>query len=427
MDRLKKVGRFLCSMKTAVFLLLVMIAVCVAGSILPQGEIESYYTGYYPEKVGYLILLFGLNDVFHCWWFTAITLFLCVNLLGCNLLRFPVLVRRMKQGFSLERRLKAWDHSGVIIDTEPERCFEKLGFRKYCKVSENGCSYVYAARNRIGIWGAWLTHLGLLIIIIGFGLGQMNTVKYTVYGVPGQSKNVGDTEYTLAIDDFEIALREDETVDQYTTQLTITDVNTGEKRSGKVSVNAPLSLFGMKMFQNSTGWAATVEIWKGEKKLTEEILCAGEHIAVPEMSDLVLAFNAFYPDYAQGDDGMPYTQSSALNHPGYLYTLYFQEGVLGMNVLETGECITVEDYRFIFRDPQPYTLIQIKRDPFTFLAAVGGVVILFALILAFYIRPEEIWAEKQDNGSWLAAGYSKKGGVLFQENLKEEIEAIKNK
>lgn len=421
MERLKKAGRFLCSMKFAIFLLVVLIVVCVAGSILPQGEIASYYTGYYSEKAGYLILLLGLDDVFHCWWFGAITLLLCINLLGCNLIRFPALMKRMKQGFSMEGRKKTWDRKGVLIDGEPEVFFKKLGFHGKVQSDKNGeREFRYAVRNKIGIWGAWLTHLGMLIIIVGFALGQIYTAKYTVYGVPGQTKQIADTKYSLTIDNFSIALRDDETVEQYTAALTMTDMETGEQMGGTASVNAPLSLFGMKLYQNSTGWAATVEIWKGEEKLAEEIVCAGEHLAVPGQEDLVLGFSAFYPDYVRGMDGMPATASSYLNNPGYLYTLYFQERVLGMNVLEQDECIQVEDYMFIFRDPQSYTLIQIKRDPFTWLAAVGGVIILIALILAFYMRTEEVWAEKQSDGTWKAAGYSRKGGVIFQENLAEK-------
>ena len=425
MNKSKKGLSALFSMRTALFILSLLIIACVAGSVIPQGEIEAYYTGYYPNRVGFFILLTGLDDVFHSWWFVVLTLFLCVNLLGCNLLHFPVLVRQMKTDFSLDRRLAHWDGTPeAVLPQEPEALFERMGFRRLQTAERNGTEYRYAVRNKAGLWGAWLTHLGMLIIIVGFALGQISAVKYTVYGVPGQTKPVADTGFALTIDDFSVALRADETVEQYTSRLTLTDMATGDSRSGETSVNHPLSLFGMKLYQNSTGWAANVQIWKGEELIQHGVLCAGEHVAVSGLEDLVLAFNAFYPDYVMSTNGMPATASSQLRNPAYLYTLYYQGGVLGMNVLQADERISVEDYSFVFTDPQPYTLIQLKHDPFTWLAGVGGLVIMLALLLAFYLRTEELWAVRQEDGRWAFAGYSRKGSVLFHDALLEKAEQL---
>ena len=119
----------------------------------------------------------------------------------------------------------------------------------------------------------------MVIVIAGFGLGQMLKEEYTVYGVPGQTKEVGDTGYELSIDEFEVKLREDGTVDQYTSVLTMTDTYSGKSNTGEASVNHPLSVFGMKLYQNSTGWAATLDVYKDGEKIQEELLCAGEYAA----------------------------------------------------------------------------------------------------------------------------------------------------
>lgn len=416
---MKKLGRVLFSMRTALIILFLLIAACVAGSVIPQQEIEAYYTGYYPERVGWLILLLGLNDVFHSLWFLLLTAFLCVNLLGCNLIHFPGLIRRTRTGFTPEKFLAAWDGTPDVTVSDPTPLFAGMGFRRV--QSREGLHY--AVRHRAGLWGAWLTHLGMLIIIAGFALGQMATVKYTVYGVPGQVKPVADTNYDLRIDGFSVLLRRDSTVEQYVAELTLSDRVTGASKSGIASVNHPMQAMGMKLYQNSTGWAANVQVYKGEELIQQALVCAGEHLEIDDVPGLVLAFRAFYPDYIRGEDGAPTTASPELKNPAYLYTLYYEEGVLGMNVLQADERITVEDYSIIFKDPQQYTLIQLKDDPFTWLAAVGGVVIVIALLLAFYLRTEELLAVKQENG-WAVVGRSKKGGVLFRESLLEKAEAL---
>ena len=91
-----------------------------------------------------------------------------------------------------------------------------------------------------------------------------------------------------------------------------------------------------------------------------------------------------------------------------------------MNVLRPDEKITVSDYTILFSNPRSYTLIQIKRDPFTWLAGLGGAVLLAALVAAFYLRTEEVWLVEEEKG-WRVYGYSRKGSELFREKLARKI------
>lgn len=421
MKKKQTIKNILFSMRTAIILLLLLTVACVVGSVLPQGELEAYYTGYYTGKLSQIILLLDLDDVFHSYWFIILTIALCLNLLGCNLLRFPVLLRQMKGEYTAEKRLAKWNgEADVVLNKDPEELFKALHFSKTEAVkTAKGEKCRYAVRNKLGIWGAWMTHLGMLVIIVGFALGQMFTQKYTVYGVKGETLPVEGTSYEVTIDNFQTLLREDETVEQYVSDLTITDTATGQSISGEAAVNHPMKAMGLKLYQNSTGWAANIVVSRGGELIQSEILCAGEHLAIADMPDLVVAFNAFYPDYVLYD-GKPATASSDLNNLGYLYTLYYQGEVLGMNVLLGNQPITIDDLSIVFLDPQQYTLIQLKRDPFTGIALIGAVLILVALFLSFYLRTEELWAVEQPDGSWQVAGYSRKGGILFHERIQQE-------
>lgn len=424
MKQLKKAGRFLCSMKFAIILLVVIVLVCTVGSVVPQGKDASWYTANYSRQAAGAVMLFGLDDVFHSWWFIVLTLFLCMNLLLCSILRFPRLFKKMKSGFHLAKRLNTWNEPPVILtEKDPKELFPKLGFRNMqtgeLDVQEEHKKTYYASKNKIGIWGPWLCHLGMVIVIAGFGLGQMQKEEYTVYGVPGQTKEVGDTGYELSIDEFEVKLREDGTVDQYTSVLTMTDTYSGKSNTGEASVNHPLSVFGMKLYQNSTGWAATLDVYKDGEKMQEDLLCAGEYAFVENTDGLSVGLNAFYPDFVEDENGHPMTLSSELKNPGYLYSIYYQNQIVGMNVLTEGEKITVEDYEFIFRNPQQYTLIQVKHDPFTPLTAIGGLIILCSLILAFYVHPKELWAVKEKDGVWRVGAKSRKSGEMYIEEIKK--------
>lgn len=414
MNNLKKRLGFLFSMKFALIILVVFVLVCIAGSVIPQGEIPAVYENAYPGWSG-TILATGADDVFHSWWFVLLTLLLCGNLLGCNLLHFSPVVNNIKQK---TRPLPA-GQEGFAFSGDPEQLLKAMGFRKW----ETTQSGHYAIRHRVGFLGAWLTHLGILIIIAGFALGQMFTVNYSVYGVPGQEKPIADTGLTLAIDDFAIDLRPDDTVEQYTASLTLKNEATGEQWSGEASVNHPWDASGYRFYQNSTGWAADMAIFKGEELLQADTICAGEYRAVADLPELVVMFRAFYPDYALDETGMPTSTSGQIVDPGYLYMLYYNGELLGMNVLRSDEKVTVSGYTILFANPRSYTLIQIKHDPFTWLAGLGGAVLLVALFVAFYLRPEEIWLVPED-GLWRVYGRSRKGSELYREKLAQKIEEV---
>lgn len=414
MGKIKKGLRFLFSMKFALVILGLFVLVCIGGSVIPQGQIPAVYENSYPGWSG-LILAVGLDDVFHSWWFILLTLLLCGNLLGCNLVHISGIVNRVKaKTRPLPAGGEAMEYAG-----DPEKLLNEMGFRKW----EPTDSGFYAIRNRMGFWGAWLTHLGIFIIILGFALGQMFTVNYSVFGVPGEEKPVGDTGLLLSIDDFSIALREDDTVEQYTASLTLTDPATGESWSGQSSVNHPWDAHGLRFYQNSTGWAADMTVYKGKELLQSETLCAGEYRAVKDRAELLVMLRAFYPDYTQDESGMPTSASGQIVDPGYLYMLYYNGELLGMNVLRSDEKITVSDYTILFSNPRSYTLIQVKHDPFTWLAGLGGVVLLIALYVAFYLRTEEIWLVQGERG-WQVYGRSRKGGELYREKLARKIKEV---
>ena len=420
MPTLKKIWKFIASMRFAIILLAVLAAACSAGSLITQGQSYAWYAQRYSERAAALILALRLDDAFHSGWFILINGFLCVNLLLCNVLRLPSLLARARAAAD-PRRVPAGDAAVTVTGAaDPEPVFRKMRMPKPVETaSDDGRRALFAAKNRAGLWGAWICHLGILLLIAGFSLGQMTQKQYTVYGVPGQGQPVGDTGYVLVIDDFRMDLREDDTVAQYTTAFTLRNTASAGPDGGSavVSVNNPAVLCGMKFYQNSTGWAATVRVYEGGEPLQEAILCAGEYLRVADKPDLVVDFNAFYPDYARQAGAMPTTVSNRLNNPAYLYSVYYQEQMIGMNVLTGDEAVTIDDYTVTFSDPQPYTLIQIKRDRFTGLALLGGLVTTLGLLLALYLQPARIWAAQEADGRWTLRGESLKGGALFRDQL----------
>ena len=419
---LKKFWKFVSSMKFAIALLVLLALACAAGSFLTQHQSYEWYASRYSERTAAVIYALGLDDVYHSLWFLILTAALCCNLLFCNLLRIRPLIRKTKE-FSDPQTLRSSPAAHAEITQRPQAVFEALHFPKPKEIEQNTEKALFSKKNGIGIWGAWICHFGILLLILGFALGQTTGVEYAVYGVAGQTKPIADTGYLLTIDDFRIGLNEDDTVSQYTASLTVSDGKNGEAQSAQVSVNDPASLFGYQFYQNSTGWAADVSIRKSGALLQQETLCAGESLAVRDLPSLALCFNAFYPDFVMIEGKGPSTASGKLLNPAYLYSLYYGDELIGMNALLSGEVITVDDYEICFSNPQNYTVIQIKRDRFTPLALLGGLITMIGLILAFYLPPKRLLAIPDPSGYSLI-GQSLKGGLLFSEQLSAAVKEV---
>ena len=413
---MKKVWKFISSMRFAIALLIVLAVACSIGSLITQGQTASWYAQRYSERTAALIIALGLDDAFHSPWFIAITAFLCLNLTLCNLVRLPQLIRRTRAFTDPAAALKG--EGDVRCDgADPDAVFAALRMPKAvpCRAAD-GREARFTAKHAAGLWGAWVCHLGILLLILGFALGQMTQRQTIVYGVPGQTLPVGDTGYEVTIDDFIVDRYDSDAVEQYTTKLTVAGPDAAPQ-SASVSVNHPARLFGMTFYQNSTGWAADVSVTEDGDPLQSEVLCAGEYLRVKDKPELVVCLNAVYPDYVKVPGGMPSTASDQLNNPAYLYSVYYQDQVIGMNVLMPDESLTIDAYEVRFANPRSYSLIQVKVDRFQWLALLGALVTLLGLALAFYVQPARAWAMREESGAWTVYGHSPKGGALFRERF----------
>lgn len=427
MTAFKKVLKFISSMRFAIILLLVMVIACSIGSLIPQGNTYAWYYSNYSERTAAIILALHLDDAFHSWWFILISAFLCLNLLMCNVTRLPSLIKRTKnyrKGLSEASADMKGSFKGDAVSV-----FKSMGMPAPKESTVSGHRVLYSYKNIVGLWGAWFCHLGVLLLILGYALGQMTYQEYAVYGVPGDIKKIGDTSLVVSIDDFRVDLRADDTVEQYTADITVYDLeHSSEGKSAQISVNNPSDLYGLRFYQNSTGWAARVSVDKGTEYLQDSVVCSGDYLVIADNPDLIIYFNAFYPDYTFVQGSGPATLSGNLKNPAYLYSVYYKGQILGMNVLMTDDVLTIDDYTVRFSEPQNYTLIQIKKDSFTFLAFIGGIVIMAGLFLAFYIQVSGLEAVEEEDGTWSFTGSCKKGNTAFKNKFNEVLKTeIKGK
>lgn len=418
---IKKIWTFLSSMRFAIVLLILLAAACAVSSAVTQGQTYEFYAARYGERLAGLMMALRMDDAFHSWWFLGLSGILCLNLVLCNLIRLPSLLRRAKNfgdPDKAEETIRKPDAGGT---GDPRSVFTALHLPSPKeKRTEDGREMLFSAGNTAGFWGAWICHLGILLLILGFALGQFTMQQYTVYALPGQTKALGETGLNVTVESFDVERAEDGSARQYTAALTVSDPAAGTRESAEARVNEPATLYGYKFFQNSYGWGADVRVKKDGEELQTEALCAGEFFPVKDKPELVIFFQAFYPDYVPGSGSAPSTASQELNNPAYLYQVYYQGQLLGMNALLPGEELTIDEYTVTFENPRNYTLLAVKRDRFTLLALLGGIITLAGLGIALYLRPRRLLAVR-NGAEWSLRAESVRGGVLFRENYEKAL------
>ena len=126
MSSIKKIWKFISSMKFAIILLVILAAACSVASLVTQGQSYSWYARQYSARTAALILALHLDDAFHSWWFILITAFLCLNLLLCNVLRIPQLIRRTQAAGIAPESSNAQASVSAATGEDPETVFKRM-------------------------------------------------------------------------------------------------------------------------------------------------------------------------------------------------------------------------------------------------------------------------------------------------------------
>ena len=419
---MKKIGRFLSSMGFAVGLLVLLAAACALSSLVEQGLTEEMYASRYGEGLASVIMALQVNDAYHSIWFMVLSGFLCLNLILCNLIRFPAFLRRFRQEKDPAAAIGTAGNLGETETDEPEKVMAAMRMSRTVRcTTADGREALFAGQNAFGLWGAWICHLGVLLLIAGFALGQITLRETTIWGTAGDTCTMPETGILVTIDDFRTETREDASVAQYVTEITVTDPATGRTEKASVSVNHPADVGGFHLYQNNTGWAASAVVTRDGTEIQRKTLLPQQ---TTEVSVLGLQDQ---PEYAFYFAGIRTMQGEGQeDRTLYFYDLY-RSGVLQQSYYFFGEGKVAVGETEVTFTPRPFTLLVARQDRFAPMALVGGLITLAGLALAFYLQPKALWAVREDGGKWTIRGRSRKGQALMKEQLEEAVRALREK
>lgn len=280
--------RQLTSMKTALFLLLLLALAAIPGSLVPQVSSDPngvvQYKAANPD-ITPILDFFGVFSTYSSVWFSAIYLLLFISLIGCVIPRtkhhLDALRARPPKTPARLARLEGYTTRETTMDAETAvasaaKTLRSLGYR----VERYGDS-VSAERGYLRETGNLVFHTALIGVLISVGIGGGFGYTGQRVVVEGQaftnslasydSFNPGRffTEqmlapYSIQLDSFSVTYEEDnitaygQPID-FTAKVTTT-LRGEEPRQQQIRVNEPLNVAGTEVYLLGNGYAPVLTV-----------------------------------------------------------------------------------------------------------------------------------------------------------------------
>ncbi|TFB56665.1 cytochrome c biogenesis protein ResB [Cryobacterium tagatosivorans] len=366
--------RQLTSMRTALFLLLLLAIAAVPGSLVPQRSSDpNGVTQYFANNPDLAPALDSIQafDVYSSAWFSAIYLLLFVSLIGCVIPRTKhhLQALRAKPPKTPARlaRLSGFTARDAPAGTDAQAAIEsasgllKAGGYRVARFDNGPEVSVSAERGYLRETGNLVFHSALvgILITVGFGSGFgfsgqrvlvegqtfVNTLLAYDSFNPGRFFDDASLDpYKLKLDDFDVAyetknLKAFGQALDFTADVTVTPRGEAAK-PGAVKVNGPLRTGGTDVYLLGNGYAPTITVKDpdGTVVFTDSIpflpqdanLTSLGVVKVPDgLKKQVGMIGFFYPTQAEAQSGAYFSSFPDLEYP--LLTLNVYAGDLGLD------------------------------------------------------------------------------------------------
>ncbi|KQN84567.1 cytochrome C biogenesis protein ResB [Arthrobacter sp. Leaf69] len=368
----------LTSMRTALFLLLMLAVAAVPGSLFPQRPANpSIVTQYIKDNPDYGKILDSLQlyDVYSSAWFSAIYILLFISLIGCVVPRAiahykamrsqpprtPARLSRLPEYGTLVIPAKAGIPASEAIE-DAAALLKKRGYRVDVRDRDGARPSVGAERGFLREVGNLVFHTSLIGVLVSVAIGGLfgysgqrilvegDTFVNTLVGydqfTPGTNFQSSQLQpYSVQLDKFQITFdRESEgKVGQpidFKADVTTKESPDAPAKKDVLKVNDPLTLGGTSMYLTGNGYAPVVTIRDGAgnvamqgpvvAKLQGDNYYSSAVIKVPDAKPEQLAFAGFFlPTAFVTDEGVSFSGDPELFNPQLTLNSYY--GDLGLD------------------------------------------------------------------------------------------------
>ncbi len=363
MKKISQVLNWLCSLKIAILLLLLIAISCAAGTVIPQQESDQFYYENFNESPflglinGKALVLFEFNHVYTSFWFLLLLSWLGIALAVCSFRRqLPILKSALNWiDYKSPRQIAKLSIAQTIKNTNPSASLEnlKVNLKKEGWDINETDGRIAARKGVIGRLGPILIHLGMIVLMIGATYGSLNGQTIEKFLAPGRSLDLLDKNkekvLTIELQNFQIERDPQGRAEQYRSKVNIIDPN-GNIEAKEISVNYPLRYQGLTLYQAEWSLAAITIKFDNSPKLQIPIN------SIPDLGEQV--WGAVLPTKKDCKDPILLTVSSEQGP-----VIIYDENGKKLITLNTNKEAEVKGTLIKLINIIPSSGLLLKRDP----------------------------------------------------------------
>jgi cytochrome c biogenesis protein len=427
------------SLKLTISLLILLALLSIIGTLIIQNATRSEYIQRYGIGLYEVLNFFNLFDMYHSWWFSAILLFLVINLITCSTHRLPGILSQVARGSGEldDKMLKAIPYVEKVqipnlTKREEDIQFSlKKWFKSWGRIETEIAITLFSEKGRYSRLGVPITHLSILIILIGGILGSLYGFKGHVEILEGDTVNqiflrTKDEEipkpidFSVRCDDFSITYynlpgRKEKHVKEYTSILTILE-NGKEVLKKTIQVNHPLHYKGLAFYQSNYGTIHDVTLgiqWRNKKEKTTFKAPQGVTIPVPN-SDASIRILQHAPQVHNFGEGVQAVLFRPNQEPRPFWLL---------KAFPKFDEQRKDEFLLTFEgdSSREYTGLSVTKDPGVWVVWIGCGLMIFGLIVSFFFSHQRVWVRipKSPKGEIVLAGSANKNRIGFEKTFGE--------
>lgn len=434
-DLLKKANSlwsFFSSVKLTLVLLFLMVVLFVVATLIPQQSVSPEFA--------------WLSDIYHSRVFYILMALFSLNLMICSLNRLPLTIRQYRaphfpppsglfENLPQNRTIQTHEKMEDVEQMVEASLSSKISNVQKTN-SEKGHLF-YRGRGRFSLFGVYMAHLGVLVIIAGAVVGSIWGFQAEIRLSEGQESNVVQLAKSGAEHQLDFDVRcEKFVVEFYDTGAPKTyrsDLSFSREgrvvHQGSVSVNHPLSFNGLRFYQANYGVSedsrAYLRYENTDRENREISVSPGEIFDLPDqkakatvlrVEEDIMQLGPAVKLRIETDKGkvefwvFQHIKEIAEVNPGLFSAVpVFNPGLFQPLVFSLQR---VEN--------QFFTGLQIVRDPGVPFVLTGGIMLLIGIIVIFFISHQRVWVsvEQEPDGVKIrVAGRSNRYNEASQRQL----------